>query len=94
MKDVQGSPDHRRIDIRKVGVKTISYPLLLLDRDRDRQRTVARVNMYVNLPHHFKGTHMSRFVELLNETCSDMSTASIPGLLLEMRAFPWRTEFY
>lgn len=83
--DIQNQPDFRRVEIDKVGVKDIIYPIRVLERSGGMQHTVARVNMFVNLPHRFKGTHMSRFVELLNETCSDMSTTSIPGLLLEMR---------
>lgn len=66
MKDIQNQPDFRRIDIQKVGVKNISYPLSVLDQENTTQQTVATVNMYVNLPHHFKGTHMSRFIEILN----------------------------
>jgi GTP cyclohydrolase I len=64
MKDIQSQEDHRRINIKKVGVKDISYPITVLDKARKVQRTVARVNMYVNLPHLFKGTHMSRFLIL------------------------------
>ncbi len=67
MKDIQSSRDSRHIDIRKVGVKTITYPISVLDKANRMQATVATVNMYVNLPHHFKGTHMSRFVEILNQ---------------------------
>jgi len=83
--DIQNQPDFRQVEIDKVGVRDILYPIRVLERSGGMQHTVARVDMFVNLPHRFKGTHMSRFVELLNETCSDMSTASIPGLLLEMR---------
>jgi GTP cyclohydrolase IB len=83
--DVQSQPDYRNIEIDKVGVKDISYPIGVLERSGGSQRTVARVSMYVNLPRQFKGTHMSRFVELLNEYCEDMSTTSIPGILHQMR---------
>ena len=54
MKDIQNQPDFRRINIQKVGVKNISYPLTVLDKENSTQKTVATVNMYVNLPHHFK----------------------------------------
>jgi GTP cyclohydrolase IB len=64
--DVQRRPDTRKIAIDKVGVKDISYPIVVMDKNRSVQHTVARVNMYVDLPHHFKGTHMSRFIEILN----------------------------
>jgi GTP cyclohydrolase IB len=66
MPDMQKRPDHRRIPISKVGVKEITYPIVVMDKNRSLQHTVARVNMYVDLPHHFKGTHMSRFVEILD----------------------------
>ena len=67
MIDVQSQKDHRHINIRKVGVKGIKYPITVLDRDKGTQPVNATINMYVNLPHRFKGTHMSRFVEILNE---------------------------
>ena len=67
MKDIQSQLDSRRINIKKVGVKTVSYPITVRDKAQKQQQTVATANMYVNLPHKFKGTHMSRFVEILNE---------------------------
>ncbi|HRR41233.1 MAG TPA: GTP cyclohydrolase FolE2 [Syntrophales bacterium] len=67
MVDVQSLTDHRNINIKKVGVKGVKYPIIVLDRANGFQHVNATVNMYVNLPHHFKGTHMSRFVEVLNE---------------------------
>ena len=73
MKDVQNQPDHRNIDLAKVGIKGIKYPINVLDRANKTQSTVATVNMYVHLPHRFKGTHMSRFVEVLNDYCSDLN---------------------
>jgi len=67
MPDVQGSEDARRIAIDKVGVKDIRYPITLhCPATGGQQNTVAHVNMYVGLPHHQKGTHMSRFLEVLN----------------------------
>jgi GTP cyclohydrolase I len=66
LRDVQKSKDTRNIPIDKVGVKNISYPIVVMDKNKALQQTVARVNMFVDLPHHFKGTHMSRFVEILN----------------------------
>jgi GTP cyclohydrolase I len=67
MIDVQNQYDHRNINIDKVGVKDIRYPITVMDRDSGVQHTVASINMYVNLPREFKGTHMSRFIEILNE---------------------------
>ena len=65
--DVQSNSDDRNIAIDKVGVKDITYPITLLKADGGEFHTVAKVNMYVDLPHHQKGTHMSRFLEVLNE---------------------------
>ncbi len=73
MKDVQNEPDHRKIDLARVGIKGIKYPMNVLDRDNDSQATVATINMYVHLPHRFKGTHMSRFVEALNDYYADLN---------------------
>jgi GTP cyclohydrolase I len=83
--DVQGLPDDRQIDIDKVGVRDIEYPITVMDRAQETQQTVAKVSLYVNLPRQFKGTHMSRFVELLNEHRHDMSTLAIPNILRAMR---------
>jgi GTP cyclohydrolase IB len=85
MKDIQNLPDDRRIDIRKVGVKNITYPITVRDKSRLLQRTVATVNMYVNLPHHFKGTHMSRFVEILNRFHGQIDLKSFHRILEEMK---------
>lgn len=85
MKDIQNQPDHRRINIKKVGVKNISYPITVLDKEKKTQKTVATVNMYVNLPHHFKGTHMSRFIEILNRFHGEINLKSFHRILLEMK---------
>jgi len=79
MPDVQASGDKRNIAIDRVGVKDITYPLVLRTKAGGEQTTVAKVNMYVSLPHYQKGTHMSRFLEVLNEqTCEPMTPAKIP----------------
>jgi GTP cyclohydrolase I len=85
MKDIQSELDHRRINIKKVGVKTISYPITVLDKARKQQHTVATVNMYVNLPHRFKGTHMSRFIEILNQFHGQIDLGSFHHILEEMK---------
>ncbi len=85
MKDIQNQEDHRRINIKKVGVKTISYPITVLDKARSKQHTIATVNMYVNLPHQFKGTHMSRFVEILNRFHGAIDIAKFRYILEEMK---------
>lgn len=85
MKDIQNLHDSRRIDIRKVGVKHIAYPIMVLDKASATQQTVARVNMYVNLPHRFKGTHMSRFVEILNRFHGAFNLKTFHLILEEMK---------
>ena len=85
MPDLQQSRDERNIPIDKVGVKNIHYPIVVLDKSKDRQHTVASINMYVDLPHHFKGTHMSRFIEILNEHHGEISIEGIDAILLEMK---------
>lgn len=67
MIDVQTQADHRNISIDKVGVKDIRYPVTVMDRNKGVQHTVASINMYVSVPREFKGTHMSRFIEILNQ---------------------------
>ncbi len=85
MKDIQSLEDFRRINIKKVGVKTISYPVTLRDKEKTYQQTVATVNMYVNLPHQFKGTHMSRFVEILNQYHGTIDLRNFQNILEEMK---------
>ena len=83
--DVQQLHDTRNIPINKVGVKDISYPVVVMDKNRKFQQTVARINMYVDLPHHFKGTHMSRFVELLNAHREEIALDKLETILQEMK---------
>ena len=79
MPDVQASSDRRNIAIDRVGVKDVVYPMRLHTPDGGEQATVATINMYVGLPHHQKGTHMSRFLEVLNEQTSEpICPARIP----------------
>ena len=85
MLDVQNQPDHRNLDIDKVGVKNIRYPITVKDKAKGSQRTVANINMYVDLPKDYKGTHMSRFIEILSEYRHQISIDSIPRILEEMK---------
>ena len=82
--DIQGSPDERRIPIDKVGIKGIRHPVRVRDRTQGEQHTVATFDMYVNLPHSFKGTHMSRFVEILNRHEYEITVESFRTMLTEM----------
>lgn len=85
MNDIQGQKDHRKIEINKVGVKNIRYPITVLDKAKGFQHTVANVNMYVDLPHQFKGTHMSRFVEILNKYKGHIAIENMSKLLMEVK---------
>jgi len=83
VEDVQGRPDTRQIPINQVGIKQIRHPVKVKDRSTGEQHTVATFNMYVNLPHNFKGTHMSRFVEILHHE-REISVDSFRSMLREM----------
>jgi GTP cyclohydrolase I len=82
--DVQGSEDRRRLAIDKVGIKAIRHPVKVAERAGGVQHTVALFNMYVALPHQFKGTHMSRFVDILNAHEREISVPSFKQMLAEM----------
>lgn len=82
--DVQNSADTRHIAIDKVGIKDIRHPVRVKDRREGEQHTIANFNMYVNLPHNFKGTHMSRFVEILNLHEREIGVESFKEMLGEM----------
>ena len=84
MEDVQSSADTRQIPINKVGIKDIRHPVRVSDRTGAEQHTIANFNMYVNLPHNFKGTHMSRFVEILNNHEREITVKSFKEMMVEM----------
>ena len=85
MKDIQNERDYRNIPIDKVGIKNLKYPITVLDRRNNTQRTVALINMYVDLPHKYKGTHMSRFVEMLHLFRPEVSLKKIAEILEGMK---------
>jgi GTP cyclohydrolase I len=82
--DVQASPDSRKLAIDKVGIKAIRHPVKIQERAGGVQHTVAMFNMYVGLPHHFKGTHMSRFIEILEAHEREITVATFQQMLREM----------
>ncbi|MCZ6773319.1 MAG: GTP cyclohydrolase FolE2 [Proteobacteria bacterium] len=82
--DVQGTEDTRRIAIDRVGIKDIRHPVVVRVRAGREQHTIATFNMYVGLPHKFKGTHMSRFVEILNNHEYEISVESFNTMITEM----------
>ncbi|HEY9277324.1 MAG TPA: GTP cyclohydrolase FolE2 [Methylotenera sp.] len=84
IEDVQNTADTRHLAIDKVGIKAIRHPVVVKDKSGGEQHTVAVFNMYVHLPQHFKGTHMSRFVEILNMNEKAISVESFEAILREM----------
>lgn len=84
IEDVQNTPDVRHLAIDKVGIKSIRHPVMVKDKTGGVQHTVAMFNMYVHLPHNFKGTHMSRFVEILNMNEREISIENFESILREM----------
>lgn len=84
IEDVQARSDTRRIPIDKVGIKGIRHPVRVRDRSGGEQHTIANFDMFVTLPHDFKGTHMSRFVEILNDHEYEITVDSFRVMLKEM----------
>jgi GTP cyclohydrolase IB len=83
--DTQNQPDKREIPINKVGVKNLKYPIALKDKEKEVQHTIATIAMSVDLPMHFKGTHMSRFVEILQNKQREIHIDSVYNILEEMQ---------
>ncbi|MFZ2955414.1 MAG: GTP cyclohydrolase I FolE2 [Candidatus Ozemobacteraceae bacterium] len=83
--DTQNTADAREIPIDLVGVTGLRMPITVLDRGCGRQETIARISLSASLPHHFKGTHMSRFVEILNRHRGEITMNTLPSLLSELR---------
>jgi len=88
--DVQAAHDSRKLAIDQVGVKAIRHPVRIMERPSAErapatvQHTIASFNMYVGLPHQFKGTHMSRFVEILSAQERELTVDSFKAMLKEM----------
>ncbi len=83
--DIQNTRDERNIPIDRVGVRKIKYPILVLDRANGTQHSIGDFTLTVELPHHFKGTHMSRFLEVLNEHRMQVSVHGLPKILEGLR---------
>jgi GTP cyclohydrolase I len=86
MPDMQNSRDDRNIAIDRVGVRNVQYPIVLLDRANEKQHSIGNFTLTVDLPKHFKGTHMSRFLEVLNDHDREVSVRSIPTILEVLRS--------
>jgi len=82
--DTQGLEDTRNLPINKVGIKDILHPMIIKQRSGKEQTTVANFNMYVNLPHNLKGTHMSRFVHILNNHNEHITVDTFKKMITEM----------
>jgi len=83
--DVQSRPDERGIALDRAGVSGLRYPITVLDKADGRQNTIAELSMSVSLPHHFKGTHMSRFIEILNSHRGEITMRTLPEILKELK---------
>src|SRR6204780_3944120 len=88
MDDKQSESDHRELRIDKVGVRGLRFPIQVRDKARSVQNTVATIGMFVDLPKEFKGTHMSRFIEVLNAHGSVVHVENITEILHAMRKKP------
>lgn len=85
MEDVQNQTDSRELPIDLVGVTGLRYPITVRDKTRQRQKTVAEMSLSVSLPHHFKGTHMSRFIEVVHEHRDAIDMETLPGIIRALR---------
>ena len=83
--DKQNEPDYRKLRIDKVGVRGLRFPIQVQDKTHVFQNTVATIGMFVDLPHHFKGTHMSRFIEVLNAHGNSIHVENISDILQAMQ---------
>jgi GTP cyclohydrolase I len=85
MDDVQNHVDERGIPLDRVGVTDLQYPIVVLDQKHEKQHTIGRFTISVNLPHQFKGTHMSRFIEVLNVHHGEFTVRTLPAMLCELK---------
>jgi GTP cyclohydrolase I len=84
--DVQSQPDDREIAIEQVGVSELRYPITVLDRAAESQRTVATIALSVGVPHDAKGTHMSRFIQVLETHRGEITGRTLPSVLADLKA--------
>ncbi len=83
--DKQSEPDHRQLPINKVGVRGLRFPIQIRDKAHAVQNTIATLGLFVDLPKEFKGTHMSRFIEVLNAHGPMIHVDNIPDILRAMQ---------
>ncbi len=85
LQDVQSGPAGKQIPIDHVGVTELRCPIVVLDRQQEKQQTVAKLTASVSLPHNFKGTHMSRFIEVLNDHRGEITMRTMPLILEDLK---------
>ena len=85
MKDIQSSPSLVAMPIDRVGVKGLTLPIVVSDKVNGSQHSIAEVDMTVDLPAHWRGSHMSRFVEALEDWQEELSYQSMKNLLLDIK---------
>jgi GTP cyclohydrolase I len=85
LSDIQSAQDDRGVEIDQVGVCGLRYPIIVLDQQNEQQHTIANISMSVNLPHQFKGTHMSRFLTVLNRHRGEITMRTLPTVLEELK---------
>ncbi len=83
--DIQSQTDKRKIKIDKVGVKGVRYPIVVEDKSKGIQHSIAELNIFVELPHYRRGTHMSRFIEVLNHYHTEAFIGKLDAFLLELK---------
>ncbi len=86
MQDMQSAYDDRELPIDLVGVTGLRYPVTVRDKARRRQKTIAELSLSVSLPHHYKGTHMSRFVEVVHEHRDQVDMETLPAIVTALRS--------
>jgi len=85
LEDVQNRPDGRGVALDQVGTTGLRYPISVWDRDHAKQDTIAEVTMSVALPAHLKGTHLSRFIEVLDDHAGELTQRTIPAVLADLQ---------
>ncbi|HXK52115.1 MAG TPA: GTP cyclohydrolase, FolE2/MptA family, partial [Caldisericia bacterium] len=85
MRDIQNEIDNRKVKIDRVGVQDVRYPISISDQEGILQSTTGLVSLYVDLPKQFRGTHMSRFIEILNIHRDNIAILSLEGILQDTK---------
>jgi len=85
MKDIQNEMDNRNVSIDMVGIRSLEYPIVVLDKKEGKQRTIGQFDLFVDLPQNFRGTHMSRFVEVLNRHNKKITPKNMRSMLQDIR---------